>query len=161
MASAAPGPMAAPVPASPPFRWKRVVAWALLIYVAISFVAFAFGVSMMAWHLYGATLEEAMETNRAIRMVCYWSTAALLYWRFAAPLGAERLQHVLAVFALIELIGVVVLVFAFGDSLADVLDPWATGRALLAACVGWGLAVLSSRSGREHAAPRRAGTSPD
>ena len=128
------------------FKWKRVAAWSFLIYATISLVAFAFGLSMAAWHIYGATLEEAIETNRLVRMVVYWTTAALLYWRFAAPLHSSRLLHVLAVFALIELINAAVLLFAFGDPLADLLDPWATGRALLAAAIGWGLASVGSNN---------------
>ena len=117
--------------------------WSLVIYVSVSLVAFLFGLSMAAWHLYGATLEEAVETNRQLRTVACWTTAALLYWRFAAPL-TRRALHVLAVFVGFELISGLVLVLAFGEPVSELWDPWALGRSVIAATVGWGLASLGS-----------------
>lgn len=132
-----------PRPGSSGVAWRRVLTWSLVIYVSVSLVAFLFGLSMAAWHLYGATLEEAVETNRQLRTVACWTTAALLYWRFAAPL-TRRALHVLAVFVGFELISGLVLVLAFGEPVSELWDPWALGRSVIAATVGWGLASLGS-----------------
>jgi hypothetical protein len=126
------------------FAWKRVLIWSFLIYFGVTLVAFASGLSMAAWHIYGDTLEEAIETSGLIRVVAYWVTGAFLYWRFAAPIRASRFLHVLVLLALVELIKAAVDMLVFGPPLAELVDPGAAGRATLAALVGWGLASLGS-----------------
>jgi len=132
-------------PGSSGIAWRRVLTWSMVIYISVSLVAFLFGLSMAAWQIYGLTLEEATETNRQIRIVFYWTTAALLYWRFAAPLS-RRAVNVLAVFIAYELISGLVLVFAFGDPVSELLAPWTLGRSVIAAIIGWGIASLGSNN---------------
>jgi magnesium-transporting ATPase (P-type) len=126
--------------------WRRILKWSLIIYVSVSSVAFFSGLSMAFWHLYGPTLEQAVETNRQVRTVAYWATAALLYWRFAVPLRSRRLLQVAMVLVLFELITALVLVLAFGNPVSELWEPWAFGRSVVAATVGLGLASLGSNN---------------
>ena len=133
------------LPALRPFRWRRVVVWAALIYVAAMVVGFSSGLTMGNWEIYGSTIDVAVENARLVRRVAYGAVGAILYWLLAAPVQ-QRLLHVAAVFVVVQLIDVAVSFFVFHTPAAELIDLWSLGRSLLAAAVGLGLASLGSNN---------------
>jgi hypothetical protein len=126
-------------------NWKRIFAWSLLIFVAANAVAFSSGLTMARWDLYGKTIEEAIANSQIVRRLAIGFVAALLYWRFALGIPAKRLLHVLAVYALVQLLDIGVSAL-FGTPANELLDPWSMARSLLAAIIGLGAASLSSNN---------------
>ncbi|WP_157499247.1 hypothetical protein [Lysobacter sp. Root604] len=134
-----------PPPVGDAFRWRRTIAWALLIYAAAMVVGFLSGLTMGRWDLYGATIEEAIERARLVRRIAYGLVGACLYWRFAAAISGRRALHVAAVFLLVQLIDIGVSVLIFGDSIQEWFDLWGLGRSLLAATAGLAIAGIRSK----------------
>jgi hypothetical protein len=133
--------IAAPVPK--PFGWKRVFAWAVLIYVASMVVAISSGLSMSQWEIYGRTMDEAIENARLVRRIAYGVVGALLYWQLAAGVQ-QRLLHVAAAFVSVQLIDLAISFFIFRTPAGELIDAGALGRSMLAAAAGLGVAGLWS-----------------
>jgi hypothetical protein len=138
-------------PLASSFRWRRILAWTGLIYATVVLVGFLMGMTIVYWEIYGKTMEEAVVNARLVRRIAYFVVGAFLYWRFAAGVQSGRLAHVLALFVLVQLVDLAASI-PFGASIQAWFDPWAMGRNLLAAGIGFVLASLgegaSSRSKR-------------
>ncbi|WP_157481086.1 MULTISPECIES: hypothetical protein [unclassified Lysobacter] len=134
------------------FRWKRTIAWALLIYAAVMTVGFLSGMTMARWDIYGSTIEEAVERARLVRRIVYGVVSAFLYWRFAAAISGQRALHIAVAFLVVQLIDIGVSTLIFGDSIQEWFDLWSLGRSLLAAAAGLAIASIrfkpSDTSGR-------------
>ena len=125
-------------------QWRRVVVFSLLIFAAVTMVAFLSGLTIARWQIYGATMEEAVINARLVRRMAYGGVAALLYWRLAAPLATRRWLHVLLAFACVQVLDIVVSFTLFQSPASELIEAGPLGRAALAALVGWGLASLDS-----------------
>lgn len=119
-------------------NWKRIIVWSLAIFAASNFIAFASGVSMKWWEIYGATIDVAVENARFVRRIGYALVGALLYWRFALGVARHRFTHVLAVSVALQVIDVLVTVIVYRAPYE--LAPWALMRNLVAAFAGYALA---------------------
>lgn len=124
------------------FRWKRLLGWSVLIVVAVNLVGFLSGLAMAYWEIFGSTLEEAMANARLIRRIVIGIVGVLLYWRFVAGVAARCFLHVVALFVLVQLIEAAFDFLVFSVPPNDLIEPLATGRSLLAALAGLGIASL-------------------
>ena len=130
---------------SPPtFHWMRVVGWSWLIFAAANLVAVISGLSMAKWEIYGATIDEAIANVRLIQRIGIGVVAVMLYWRFAAGVTSRPLLHVLALFALVQLIDHAFSLLVYAVPLRELFDVSAIGRGALAAMIGAGIAWVSS-----------------
>ena len=134
------------LPSPPSFHWKRIVAWAILIFVGANLVGLISGFSMANWEIYGGTMEEAVANARLVRRIGYGVVGAILYWRFAAGVTSKLLLHAFALFVLVQIIDLAFSFFVFAIPARELVDPWAIGRSLLAAAVGTGAAWLGSNN---------------
>jgi len=124
-----------------PIRWRRVLVWAVAINLATMLLGFLGGLSLAFWEVYGDTLEKALENARYVRLASYVAVAAILYWQFAIAAASRRWLHVAVIALAAELVGIASSLL-LGDSFAELLDPWAWARSLLALVLGWALTSL-------------------
>jgi hypothetical protein len=134
------------LPSPPNFHWKRVVVWSVLIFVAANMVGLISGFTMGNWEIYGRTMEEAIINARLIRRIGYGIVGAILYWWFATGVASKPLLHVVALFALVQVIDLLFSFFVFSVPANELFDYWAIGRSFLAAMVGLGIAWLGSNN---------------
>lgn len=135
------------------FQWRRVLFFSVLVYVAVNVVAFLAGLTMTHWQIYGATMEAAVTNSRLVRRIAYGVIGAFLYWRLAVPLAHRRWLHLLAAFACVQVLDMIVSVSLFQATASDLVELGPLGREALAALVGWGLASLGS--GKSSPSPLR------
>lgn len=131
--------------AQPFIHWKRIVAWSLLILLAVNVVGTSSGLTMARWEIYGGTIDEAIANSRLIRRIASGMIAVILYWRFATGLPARRTLHVVAAFALVHFMDAGVSFFVFGVPVRELIERWALVRDFLAAVTGLGIAHWHSR----------------
>lgn len=122
------------------FRWKRIAAYVLSLYLIVNGIGFISGFTMMNWQIYGDTIEEAVDHARLARRIAIWIAAMALYWRLAAGVNTKRAQHILAAFVGFWIFNAVVDFFVFRASAGELIDPWALLRSAAAALAGLGLA---------------------
>ncbi len=125
-------------------QWRRVVVFSVLIFAAVTMVAFLGGLTMARWQIYGATMEEAVTNARLVRRIAYGVVGALLYWRLAAPLATRRWLHVLLAFGCVQVLDIVVSFTLFQAPASELIELGPLGRAALSALIGGGLASLGS-----------------
>jgi hypothetical protein len=123
--------------------WKRIISWSLIIVVGTYLVATGSALTMSRWEIYGDTIDEAVARSSLIRHSAYFIVGVALYWRFAVGVPSKRLLHVLAAYAIVQVLDAGVSVL-FSGSIKQLLDPWVMGRSLLAAIAGFGIATQSS-----------------
>lgn len=133
------------LPPLPRFHWKRVVAWAILIYATANLVGILSGFSMSHWEIYGSTTDDAIANARLVRRIGYGIVGVILFWRFGAGVTSRLLLHALALFALVQIVDLSVSYFVFSAPMTGLFDPWATARSLLAAAIGTGVAGFNAK----------------
>jgi hypothetical protein len=126
-------------------NWKRIVAWSLVILAGTYAVAIVSALTMGSWQIYGETLEQAVVNSGFVRRSGYVVVGAVLFWRFAAPIRSNRLLHVVVAYLIVQVLDMGTSLL-LGEAIEDLLDPWAIGRVLLAAILGFALASWSSRA---------------
>ena len=132
------------------FNWKRVAAFAALIYATAWLVGFASTLTTMMG-IYGDTLEASLGPARLVRGIAYFLACIVLYWRLAAGVTARRWLHVAAAFVLVQLIDAAFTFVFFSTPPAQWLNPWSLLRGALAAALGLGVATLSRAGTRKTA----------
>lgn len=140
------------LPSPSEFQWARVLVWSLLIFLAPNVIGLLSGLSMANWEIYGPTIKQALANARLVRQIVIPVVATLLYWRFAAGVTSRVLRHVLAVFALSQILDHSVSLLAFAVPVHELIDLRAVGRGVLAAMIGFGIAWLGARA-RANARP--------
>jgi hypothetical protein len=138
-------PVHIPAPPSPPFHWARLIAWAILIYLAANLVGVLSGISMVRWEIYGHSIDEAIANARTVRRIALFIIGIVLYWRFAAGVTSRRLLHVLALFVLVTVIDLPFDYWLYATPANQLIDPSSSARHILAALLGLGIAWLGSR----------------
>lgn len=124
------------------FQWKRVVVWALGIYAATLIAGFAFSL-LDPWRLFHATdAETYLAMIMMVRYSIYFIVETLLMWRFASGTRDRPLLHVVATVALVHLIQSAIDYFMVGKPIWELMRPSLTGRLLLAAAIGLGMAGI-------------------
>lgn len=131
-------------------NWKRVVAFAVVVYAAAWLVDFASTFTTMLG-IYGDTLEASLGPARLVRGIAYFLVCIVLYWRLAAGVESRRWLHVLAAFVLAQFIDAAFTFVFFSTPPAQWVNPWSLLRGALAAAIGLGVAMLS-RAGTKRTA---------
>lgn len=134
----------------PSLRWKRMVAFAVAIYLAAMVIGISGGLSMAYWQLYGGTMDEAVANARLVRRVLYFVVGAVLYWRFAAPIAQRRWLHVITLFVLVQILDAAAMLL-LRETFESWFDPGSIARSLGAAAVGYALAGAGSCMRLRHA----------
>jgi hypothetical protein len=126
------------------FHWRRVVVWSWLLLLVPTAVGLISGLSMSKWEMYAPTIEEAIASARLVRRVGIFVVTVIVFWRFAAGVTSKLLLHVLALFALEQVIELSFSLFVFEVPVRELVDGWATLRDFLAALIGFGIAWSAS-----------------
>lgn len=113
-----------------------------MIHAASMAVGFGFGLSVQWWLHIGDDPAETVAVAKVVRQCTYFALSVLLYWRFAAGIASRPWRHAGVLFVLLHGIDYAIAVFAFHVPLRDLVNPASTGRHLLAAAIGVGVAGL-------------------
>jgi hypothetical protein len=89
-------------------NWKRIFIWAILLFITPQIGGFISGLSMMSWEMYGQTIEQAVLNARLFRRIAIGIFLFFLYLLFLRGITTKWFENALALFAISELIGLLV-----------------------------------------------------
>lgn len=122
-------------------NWKSIIGWSLIMLLAVNVIGVLSGVIMASSEIDVATIDQAVRNHRLFRRVAVATVAVLCYWRLGAGASTNPGVHVLAAFVVIQ-IADIGLALLLGAPIAELLEPWATLRAVAYALAGYALAKL-------------------
>ena len=122
-------------------NWKRIIGWSLLMLLAANLIGLLSGFIMASSEIDVATIDQAVRNHRLFRRIAMATVAVFCYWRLGAGASTNPGAHVFAAFVVVQLADMG-LALALGAPIAELLEPWATLRAVGYALAGYTLAKL-------------------
>lgn len=124
-----------------------MVIWTLAIFAAQLIARHGYSL-LDTWRLFHASnVDSFMMMDRMALYTTYFIVDLLLFWGFASRTRDQRLRHILATVILLHAIQSAIDYFLVGKPGSELLRPSLTGRLLLAAALGFGLASFRRTDG--------------
>jgi hypothetical protein len=124
------------------YKWRRAVAWLLLLFFVPQMLGLLSGLTMTHWEIYGETIQEAIDNARTVRRIAIGVAAYLLYLFFLKGVPHNRIIHVVILFFAVEFIGAVTDLFLWGMPLKEVIRWPFLLRHVLVVVMALGTAAL-------------------